>query len=257
VPSTPTRLSGSGVSSHLRRLVDFAEPVGTDVCLDLSCGTGPVAAALGPRVRHVTAVDASRMERPASTGPDGRTPTVLFRAQPHTGDPDTPTVRATSTALPYRDGTFSLVTSRFALRNLGDTARTMHEMLRVCRPGGRVVIAEVVRPNRAAAERDRLERMRDPGHPGIPSVGRLTELIAAAGGQVRRLDLFAIERPVEPWLAESPHPGGADRIRGALLREVDGGPRTGAGPRVIGGELWFTQNWAHIAAEPARRGGRA
>lgn len=252
MPSTTTRTweSGSAISPHLCRLVDFAEPTRSDVCLDVACGSGPVAAALGPRVRHVTAVDAAPAPARRS-GPDGRTPTVLFStARAHLGDPDTPTVRADAAALPYRDGAFSLVTSRFSLHRLGDPALTLREMMRVCRPGGRVVIAEVVRPNLAGPERDLLERLRDPAHPGTPSLAKLTEMISAAGGSVRRLDVFTVERPVEPWLAGASDPGSADRIRRALTVEVDGGPRTGAKPRVIGGELWFTQSWAHLAAEP-------
>ncbi|GAA4082268.1 class I SAM-dependent methyltransferase [Actinomadura miaoliensis] len=166
-------------------------------------------------------------------------------------DPDTPTIRADATALPYRSGSFTLVTTRFSLLHLGDPQRVLRELLRVCRPGGRLVIAELVRPNLAGPDRDRLERLRDPGHPGTPSIAGLTEMITSAGAGVRRLDVFTVERPAEPWLAGARDPRAADRIRAALLEEVDGGPRTGAKPRVIGGELWFTQNWAHVAAEPA------
>lgn len=238
------------VSPYLRRLVDFAEPTGTDVCLDLACGTGPVAAALLPRVRHVTAIDAARRTAPGQ-GPDGRTPTVLFAARAHRGDPDAPTIRASAAALPYRDGSFSLVTSRFALYELGDPLPALQEMMRVCRPDGRVVVAEVVRPSRDAAGRERLERLRDPGHPGFLPLARITELISAAGGRVSRLDVFTVERPAEPWLAGARDQRAADQIRRALADEVDGGPRTGAKPRVIGGELWFTQSWAHLAAHPA------
>src|SRR5690348_16083289 len=42
---------------QLRRLVDFAQPVPQDVCLDVACGTGLVARALAVRTRHVTAFD--------------------------------------------------------------------------------------------------------------------------------------------------------------------------------------------------------
>jgi SAM-dependent methyltransferase len=164
--------------------------------------------------------------------------------------PDTPTVRADATALPYRDGSFSLVTARFALFGMGDPQRVLRELLRVCRPGGRLVIADLVRPNLSGPDRDRLERLRDPDHPGTPSIARLTDLIVSAGANIRRLDVFTVERPVEPWLAGARDPDTAERIRDALFDEVDGGPPTGAKPRIIGGELWFTQTWAHVAAEP-------
>ncbi|HEX2313950.1 MAG TPA: class I SAM-dependent methyltransferase [Thermomonospora sp.] len=241
------RQDADTVSPHVARLVDFAEPSLTDDCLDLSCGGGPLPAALAPLVRHVTALDGTRPQ--GSTGPDGRTPTVLFgRARARAADPDAPAVRASATALPYRPATFTLVTSRFSLAGLGEPAQVLREMVRVCRPGGRVVIAEVVRPARDGREHDRLERLRDPAHHGTPTLDRLTELLTEAGAHVRRLERFNVERPLEPWLATAPDQAGADRIRHALVEEIDGGPRTGARPRVISGELWFTQTWAHLAA---------
>jgi demethylmenaquinone methyltransferase/2-methoxy-6-polyprenyl-1,4-benzoquinol methylase len=44
--------------------------------------------------------------------------------------------------LPFRDGTFDVVTISFGLRNVLDTGQALREMLRVTRPGGRLVICE-------------------------------------------------------------------------------------------------------------------
>ncbi|MFD0691859.1 class I SAM-dependent methyltransferase [Actinomadura fibrosa] len=279
-PATAIQETGAATAPHLRRLLEFVEPDRDDVCLDVARGTGPMPAALGPQVRHVTAVDAT----PAPSGRrDGRMSTVTFGTgpvriaqdidlppgatredvlpaeprrrgpgtdAPRAGGPDGMTVRADATALPYRDDAFSLVTARFSLYNLGDPEHVLRELLRVCRPGGRLIIADLVRGNLAGPDRDRIERLRDPDHPGTPSIARLTEMITSAGASIRRLDVFTVERPVEPWLAGAADPAAAERIREALTDEVDGGPRTGAKPRIIGGELWFTQSWAHVAAEP-------
>ncbi|NDU74889.1 methyltransferase domain-containing protein [Actinomadura sp. DSM 109109] len=277
-PAPAVQETGGTIAPHLRRLLEFVEPHPGDVCLDVAHGRGPVPAALGPQVRHLTAVDATPAAPPAPARP-GRMETVEFGtgpvritggAQGPDGAPRGPAsgvtredrrprparpaarepIKADATALPYRDNTFSLVTARFSLYNLGDPGDVLRELLRVCRPGGRVVIADLVRGNLAGPERDRIERLRDPGHPGTPSIARLTEMITSVGGSIRRLDVFTVERPAEPWLAGARDGDAADRIREALLAEVDGGPRTGAKPRVIGGELWFTQSWAHVAAEP-------
>jgi demethylmenaquinone methyltransferase/2-methoxy-6-polyprenyl-1,4-benzoquinol methylase len=45
-------------------------------------------------------------------------------------------------ALPFRDATFDVVTISFGLRNVADTGQALSELLRVTRPGGRLVICE-------------------------------------------------------------------------------------------------------------------
>jgi demethylmenaquinone methyltransferase/2-methoxy-6-polyprenyl-1,4-benzoquinol methylase len=51
--------------------------------------------------------------------------------------------------LPYADGTFDAATVGFGARNFSDLARGLAEMVRVVRPGGRVVVLEFTSPTRA------------------------------------------------------------------------------------------------------------
>ncbi|MET8142085.1 demethylmenaquinone methyltransferase [Sphaerisporangium sp. NPDC005288] len=48
--------------------------------------------------------------------------------------------------LPFADGVFDAVTISFGLRNVNDTVDALREMLRVTRPGGRLVVCEFSRP---------------------------------------------------------------------------------------------------------------
>jgi demethylmenaquinone methyltransferase/2-methoxy-6-polyprenyl-1,4-benzoquinol methylase len=75
-------------------------------------------------------------------------------------DPDGPQpafVGGDALRLPFGDGLFDAVTISFGLRNVTDTKRALAEMLRVTRPGGRLVICEfsqlTVRPLRVLYER--------------------------------------------------------------------------------------------------------
>lgn len=51
-----------------------------------------------------------------------------------------------ATALPFADGVFDAVTISFGLRNVHETDVALREMLRVTKPGGRVVICEFSHP---------------------------------------------------------------------------------------------------------------
>jgi len=50
--------------------------------------------------------------------------------------------------LPYADGTFDAATVGFGARNFSDLGRGLREMVRVVRPGGRVVVLEITTPRK-------------------------------------------------------------------------------------------------------------
>jgi demethylmenaquinone methyltransferase/2-methoxy-6-polyprenyl-1,4-benzoquinol methylase len=50
--------------------------------------------------------------------------------------------------LPHPDGAFDAVTVGFGARNLADLDRGLRELVRVLRPGGRLVILEITQPRR-------------------------------------------------------------------------------------------------------------
>lgn len=61
--------------------------------------------------------------------------------------PELPFVAGDGLALPFGDATFDAVTISFGLRNLHDTQAGLTELLRVTRPGGRLVVCEFSHPS--------------------------------------------------------------------------------------------------------------
>jgi len=60
--------------------------------------------------------------------------------------PELPFVAGDGTRLPFADKTFDAVTISFGLRNIVDHEAGLREMLRVTKPGGRLVVCEFSRP---------------------------------------------------------------------------------------------------------------
>ena len=60
--------------------------------------------------------------------------------------PDLGLTAADALRLPFADASFDAVTISFGLRNVADTEAALAEMLRVTRPGGRLVVCEFSRP---------------------------------------------------------------------------------------------------------------
>jgi demethylmenaquinone methyltransferase/2-methoxy-6-polyprenyl-1,4-benzoquinol methylase len=121
-----------------RRVVAAAVAAGPgERVLDLAAGTGTSSRTFTTAGAYCVACDFSLGmlqvgARKAASGrrPDGpATGPVRFAA----GD---------ALALPFRDGAFDAVTISFGLRNVADPDAALAEMLRVTRPGGRLVICE-------------------------------------------------------------------------------------------------------------------
>ena len=55
-------------------------------------------------------------------------------------------VQADAQALPFDDESFDIVTVAFGLRNVEDTEQGLSELVRVCRPGGKIGILEFTTP---------------------------------------------------------------------------------------------------------------
>ena len=105
--------------------------------LDLAAGTGTSSAPFEAAGAHVVACDFSLgMLR---VGKSAR-PTLAFTA----GD---------ATQLPFADATFDAVTMSFGLRNVVQYEVALAEMLRVTRPGGRLVVCEFSSPTWAPFRR--------------------------------------------------------------------------------------------------------
>ena len=103
---------------------------------------GQTGARPGRRHRHV---------QPALRGP-GRAPSCRATSRwacsgsASGPGPALPFVAGDGTRLPFADGTFDAVTISFGLRNIVDPAAGLREMLRVTRPGGRLVVCEFSHP---------------------------------------------------------------------------------------------------------------
>ncbi|QKW34374.1 methyltransferase domain-containing protein [Actinomadura sp. NAK00032] len=220
---------------HLDRLVRFMEPELDleDVVLEVAAGTGLVSRAIAHRVRHVTALDL--------------TPAMLAegkRGADQAGLTNLTFTRGDATALPYLDRSFTLVMTRFSLHQVADPGAVVAEMARVSRPGAALIIADLVRPDGAAGDPDRIERLRDPSHGTALTEARIAELVAAAGAEVKRAETFDFVRPLDPWLEFSQTPAEtAAQIRRELEEELADGPATGMRPSMVDGVLHFTHSY--------------
>ncbi len=127
-----------------RGLLDDLSLRGDEALLDVGCGRGAVLVEASTRLPGGTAhgldlwrsVDQSGNDESVARA-NAEAVGTAERVQLHTGD---------MTSMPLPDGEFDVVTSSLAIHNIGAPDRrgaALEEVLRVLRPGGRLVIVDI------------------------------------------------------------------------------------------------------------------
>jgi len=125
-----------------RQVVRLAAVRAGDRALDLCCGTGDITEALARGGPETTGLDfspqmlevAAQRVQSRAPGTPGTTPRYLE------GD---------AQQLPFPENSFDAVTIGYGLRNLTSWERGVEEMVRVAKPGGRLVVLDFGKPPNA------------------------------------------------------------------------------------------------------------
>jgi SAM-dependent methyltransferase len=200
-----------------------------DAVLDVACGPGLVACPLAEVARHVTGLDL--------------TPAMIEQAQVKQrskGLTNLTWLVGDAVPLPFPDASFSVVVTRYSFHHFLDPKAVLAEMVRVCRPGGRVAVIDVFTSGPEQAEAyNRVEKLRDPSHVRALPLGELTGLCQVAGLRDVRAAFFKLGVALETLLAAScPNPGDADRTRQTFADDL-GVDRLGLGAHRRDGAIHF------------------
>ena len=191
-------------ANALRMIVDAARPQPQDTVLDLACGGGIIVCAFAPEVGHATGID--------------MTPAMLDRARQLAAEKGIANVtwdQGDVGALPYPDGAFDIVVTRFSMHHFLDPVAVLHEMMRVCAPDGRVVVVDMYASENPtkAAEWNQLEKLRDPSHVRCLPLSELKAIFSTVGLADPRAGFYELRDNVTNLLARSfPNPGDDRKI---------------------------------------------
>jgi len=199
-----------------------------DSILDAGCGPGLVACYLAPLAGTVCGVDA--------------TPAMVAKARQiaaERGCGNATFQEGLMERLPFPDRTFDGVVTRYAFHHVLDTVAAMKELVRVCRPAGRVVVCDAA-PRAACRDAyDAWERLRDPSHSSARTPEELNALAEQHLCDVTSRG-FRLEADVEALVSVSfPDPGAREQLIASMRADL----RVDAldmGVRDIGGRLMMS-----------------
>jgi ubiquinone/menaquinone biosynthesis C-methylase UbiE len=216
--------------------VAWLEPLDPDmIVLDVACGAAHAAEQAAPHVRQVVGIDL--------------TPALLrvgAERLRNNGITNVLLQEGNAAALPFLDASFDLVVCRGALHHFAERGTAVAEMARVCRPGGRVVVADMVAPSaEVRGAFDELHRCLDPSHAGVLLESELAELLEAEVGPLSYGETSdPLRIPIEHILTDA---ADRDAVTSALQDELAGGASTGFEPIVEDGQMLvsFTNTVMH------------
>jgi ubiquinone/menaquinone biosynthesis C-methylase UbiE len=222
-------LPAHSTEDSIRLATESARIGPADTILDVACGPGLLACAFARLASHVTGIDLT----PAmiDQARDLQRAEGLSNLSWHVGD---------VSSLPFPDASFSVAFTRYSFHHILDPGAVLAEMVRVCRPGGRVVVVDVYTsgPEQAAAY-NHVERLRDPSHVRALGLEELAGLLHDAGLEDITKRLYKLDVDLERLLASSfPGPGSVDEIRRIFADDL-GEDRLGVGARREGDEIRF------------------
>jgi len=194
----------------LRALVMLAGVWPEHRVLDVACGPGFLTMALATRCTGAVGIDATTAflaHARAEALRRGLT-NIEFCA----GDAE---------GMPFEDTTFDRVTCRAAFHHLPRPARVLAEMVRVMRPDGRLVIADMLgsEDSGKAEYRDHMERLCDPTHVRALPASAFATLFSEAGLCVELQPRTSLHTDADEWIAHG-GPNATDAARAIALMEA-------------------------------------
>ncbi len=236
-----TQLKGHLDSVDL--LIKLSEASADDTVLDVACGPGLVACEFARNVRHVTGIDLT--EKMIAEARIRQAAESLSNMDWRIGS---------ATELPFKDDAFSIVISRYTFHHFTSPTSVLSEMIRVCKPNGRVLVADPVLPSEFVDAYNKMERLRDPSHTRALSIEEFDSILASSGLVEIQRSGYEVDMELERQLAASFPNKGDDQKLQAIFRADLSANRLGTKTRLVDGEIHFTYPIStYVGRKPAEQ----
>lgn len=231
--------------AYLQGMLSHIVPNKQDVVLEVAAGTCACGRSFAPLVQTVVCLDATlpMLQVGKREADNGHLRNMIF-------------VQGYAEELPFLPESFDLVFSRLAFHHFTAVNTAFSEMVRVLKPGGRLVMIDM----EAAAEalrdtEDQLERLRDPSHVRNMSRREMMRLFDAHGLTIQRIETTVMRQKLKSWLALTKTPENVqEEIIRRMQAELNGGKKTGFSLDIENGEIHLNQKWVLLVGKKERRG---
>jgi len=235
--------SKSGILSnkdHLNLIIDLASPEESDSVLDIATGNGFLAFEFAEKVSRVIGCDMTEdmLDIAESIRKDRELDNVSFEVMD-------------AESLRFEDGSFDIVSCRFAFHHFTNPKKVISEMVRVCRNGGKIVLVDGLSSEDPVKSEyhNRIEQIRDPSHVRLYSRSELIGMLQDAGLRVTHAREWDADFYFDEWIAiADPGEEIAEQVRSMMINSIED-DKTGLNVRFKDDKMLFTYSTVILVAE--------
>jgi ubiquinone/menaquinone biosynthesis C-methylase UbiE len=219
----------------LDSILELAQPQPAERWLEAACGPGIVSRALALNAASVHGVEltSAMVETARREAAAAGLGNVTFE-----------TADATATSL--SDATFDGAVTRFSVHHVPVPVRLFHELARLVKPGGKVIVVDHLADDDADARSwsQEIERLRDPSHWSCLSAAQMRRLGDNADLAMQEERRFGYELDFDDWLNRGAGDADARRLVNQALEDAPAAHEcfavaSRAGRRILTLQLWF------------------
>ena len=225
---------------HLNLIIDLASPEESDSVLDIATGSGFLAFEFAEKVSRVIGCDMTEdmLDIAESIRKERKLDNVAFEVMD-------------AESLRFEDGSFDIVSCRFAFHHFTNPKKVISEMVRVCRNGGEIVLVDGLSSEDPVKSgyHNRIEQIRDPSHVRLYSRSELIKMLQDAGLRITHAREWDADFYFDEWIAIA-NPGEeiAEQVRSMMINSIED-DKTGLNVRFKDDKMLFTYSTVILVAE--------
>lgn len=221
-------------AEYLNYTVSCVAPDKQDIILEVAAGTCACGRSFAPFAHTVICLDATlpMLTVGKEKAESSRMNNMIF-------------VKGYAEELPFLNENFDIVFSRLAFHHFTDTNTVFSEMVRVLRPGGKLVLIDMEAADEELRNtEDEIETLRDPSHVKNLSMSEMLGLFAMHNLTVEKCEKTEMKQNLNSWLALTKTPEQIQaEITERMKNDMDGTDKTGFFPYMENHEICFNQKW--------------
>ncbi len=204
-----TKLAGHYDAMQL--LIELSNVSINDNVLDVACGPGIVACEFAKHCQSVKGIDITlaMIEQAKQCQKQNKLENISWDI-------------GSALPLPYADNTFSLVITRYSFHHFLEPKKALAEMIRVCRPNGKILVADVAIDADKSVAYDNMEWIRDSSHTHALTNGEFAEIFNNANLINCEQSAYSVEIELESQLKASfPKAGDENKLRTMITNDIN------------------------------------